>query len=93
MTTLCSVYAFYFNSDGTKSFELIESYVLYSNDELDLDKYTREYCSKIVPRPFDGLKISLYNERRESVSFIKSFEVGSFCSEKMSLECLCQKNL
>lgn len=71
MTVPYSIYAFYFNSDGSKSFESIESGILNSNDELNLDKYTREYCSKIVPWPFDGLEISLFNG---FVSFTKSFK-------------------
>lgn len=65
-----AVYAWYLNSDGTKSGYLVES----GNSEfIDLDKYTYEYCKNRITWSFEWLEITVEADDGQKVIIKKTY--------------------
>lgn len=65
-----AVYAWYLNSDGTKSGYLVES----GNSEfIDLDKLTYEYCKNRITWSFEWLEITVEADDGQKVIIKKTY--------------------
>lgn len=65
-----SIYAWYLNSDGSKSGYLIESG---NSDFLDLDKYTYDYCKERITWSFEWVEITIEAETGEKILVKKTY--------------------
>lgn len=65
-----AIYAYYLNSDGSKSGYLVESG---NSDYIDLDKYTYAYCKKMITWSFEWLEITLEADNGQKLQLKKTY--------------------
>jgi hypothetical protein len=65
-----AIYAYYLNSDGTKSGYLVECG---NSDFLDLDKYTYAYCQEKITWSFEWLEITFEADNGQKIQIKKTY--------------------
>lgn len=65
-----AIYAYYLNSDGSKSGYLVESG---NSDFLDLDKYTYAYCQEKITWSFEWVEITLEADNGQKILIKKTY--------------------